>query len=119
MAHRPAVFSPHSAGATASALALSLLAFTAGRAGADPPVAPPTCALRLTVEVTPDVPDPANGGFISSLLGDHAGYNLFLLQPVDDSHVVLQLQGPGPNERCQAVVDSMRDDGRVQSIQVN
>jgi hypothetical protein len=88
------------------------------QAGADQPIAPPRCALRLSVEVTPDVPNPGDGGFISSLLGDHAGYQLFLLQVVDDTHVNLQLQGPGPAERCQAVVASMSNDGRVASIQV-
>jgi hypothetical protein len=86
---------------------------------ADEPVAAPKCALRLTVEVTPDVPNPADGGFISSLLGDHAGYQLFLLQVVDDTHVILQLQGPGGHERCQAVVDAMSNDGRVLSIQAS
>jgi hypothetical protein len=86
---------------------------------ADEPVAPPTCAMRLPVEVTPDVPNPSDGSFISSLLGDHAGYQLFLLQVVDDTHVILQLQGPGSADRCQAVVDSMRSDGRVLSIQAS
>ena len=86
---------------------------------ADPPMAAPTCALRLSVEVTPDVPDPGNGGFLSSLLGDNVGYQLFLLNAVDDTHVNLQLQGPGGPERCQAVVDSMRNDGRVVSIDVS
>lgn len=85
---------------------------------ADEPITPPRCALRLSVEVTPDVPNPGDGAFISSLLGDHAGYQLFLLQVVDDTHVNLQLQGPGPAERCQAVVASIGNDGRVASIQV-
>ena len=88
------------------------------QARTDEPIAPPRCALRLSVEVTPDVPNPGDGGFISSLLGDHAGYQLFLLQVVDDTHVNLQLQGPGPAERCQAVVDSISNDGRVASVQV-
>jgi hypothetical protein len=44
---------------------------------------------------------------------------LFLLQAVDDTTVILQLQGPGSAERCQAVVDSMRNDGRVLSIEVS
>ena len=88
------------------------------QARADEPIAPPKCALRLSVEVTPDVPNPGDGGFISSLLGDNAGYQLFLLQVVDDTHVNLQLQGPGPAERCQAVVASISNDGRVASIQV-
>jgi len=75
--------------------------------------------VRLSVEVTPDVPNPGNGAFISSLLGNHTDYRLYLLRVVDDTHVNLQLQGPGPAERCQAVVDSMRDDGRVQSIETS
>jgi hypothetical protein len=86
---------------------------------ADAPMAPPKCAMRLLVEVTADVPNPSDAGFISSLLGDHASYQLFLLQVVDDTHVSLQLQGPGPAERCQAVVASISNDGRVESIQVN
>lgn len=86
---------------------------------ADQPVAPPMCSMRLSVEVTPDVPDPGDAGFISSLLGNHSGYQLFLLRRVDDTHVDLQLQGPGPVERCQEVVDSMSNDGRVASVQVN
>lgn len=88
------------------------------QAGADEPIAPPRCALRLSIEVTADVPNPGDGGFISSLLGDHPGYQLFLLQVVDDTHVNLQLQGPGPAERRQAVVASISNDGRVASIQV-
>jgi hypothetical protein len=102
---------------TAIAAVLGLLAPFAVHA--DEPIAPPSCAMRLTVEVTPDVPNPSDGGFISSLLGDHAGYRLFLLQTVDDTHVILQLQGPGSADRCQAVVDSMRNDGRVLSIEVS
>jgi len=85
---------------------------------ADQPIAAPTCALRLAVKLTPDVPDPSDAGFLSSLLGDHTGFQLFLLRTVDDTHVVLQLQGPGEAARCQAVVDSMRSDGRVMSIDI-
>jgi hypothetical protein len=107
-----------SGAATGAMVAVLGLLLTA-RPQADEPVYPPTCSLRLSVEVTPDVPNPGAGGFISSLLGDHTGYQLFLLKKVDDTHVDLQLQGPGPMERCQAVVDSMRDDGRVASIETN
>jgi len=87
-------------------------------ASADQATGPPMCSMRLSVEVTPDVPDPGDAGFISSLLGNHPSYQLFLLRRVDDTHVDLQLQGPGPAERCQDVVDSMSDDGRVASIEV-
>jgi len=86
--------------------------------GADEPIAAPKCAMHLSVEVTPDVPNPGDGGFISSLLGNHAGYQLFLLRVVSDTRVELQLQGPGADERCQEVVDAMDDDGRVESIDV-
>ena len=100
--------------ATAASAVLGL--FAAYSVKADEPVAPPQCSMRLSVEVTPDVPNPGNGAFISSLLGNHAGYQLFLLRVVDDTHVDLQLQGPGPAEACQGVVDSMRNDGRILSI---
>ena len=86
---------------------------------ADEPLTPPTCAMRLSVEVTPDVPNPSDPGFVSSLLGNHPGYQLFLLRSDSDTRVSLQLQGPGPTERCQEVVDSMRNDGRVVSIDVS
>jgi hypothetical protein len=102
--------------ASAAAAVLGLL--QTGAVEADEPIAPPQCSMRLSVEVTPDVPNPGDGGFLSSLLGNHAGYRLFLLRVVDDTHVDVQLQGPGPAERCEAVVDSMSNDGRVLSIQV-
>jgi len=102
---------------SAAAAVLGLL--TPYMVNADDPVALPKCSLVLSVEVTPDVPNPGNGAFISSLLGNHTEYQLFLLRVVDDSHVNLRLQGPGPDERCRAVVDSMRNDGRVQSIETS
>lgn len=104
------------AGRWAGAAALLLLG--PWLAMADSPVPPPMCALRLTVQVTPDVENPSSGGFLSSLLGDHPGYRLFLLRRIDDTHVELQLQGPGPTPRCQHVVDNMRNDARVLSIGV-
>lgn len=82
-------------------------------------MAAPQCALRLSVEVTPDVENPADPGFISSLLGNNVGFQLFLMNRVDDTHVNLQLQGPGEASNCRAVVKSMREDGRVSSIQEN
>jgi hypothetical protein len=76
----------------------------------------PSCSLRLAVELTPDVPNVRDGGFLSSLLGDHPGYRLSLQSEIDDTHLVLQLTGPGTPDACENVVDSMRDDGRVISI---
>jgi len=105
--------------ASAKACAAALLTVVTCGVIADQPLAPPWCALRLSVEVTPDVPNPRDGGFLSSLLGNHTDYQLFLLRQTDDTHVVLQLQGPGPAENCRAIVDSLRKDARVSSIRVH
>jgi hypothetical protein len=111
--------SMRSASSLATVIVAAAWVIAAVSARADEPMSPSSCAMRLALEVTPDVPDPTNGGFLSSLLGDHPGYQLFLLSRDDDTHVTLQLQGPGPAERCQAVVDSMRNDARVQSIETS
>lgn len=105
--------------AALSAAAANLILLASYCVSADEPVAPPQCAMRLSVEVTPDVPNPGNGAFISSLLGNHTDYQLYLLRVVDDTHVTLQLQGPGPTERCQAVIDDISNDGRVASVQTS
>ena len=118
-AHRRFAQPRRNAGTLASVISAAVAVVAPFAVAADQPIAAPKCALRLAVEVTPDVPNPNDSGFLSSLLGDNAGYQLFLLRTVDDTHVVLQLQGPGEAERCQAVVDSMRNDGRVVSIDVS
>jgi hypothetical protein len=105
--------------AVAGAGGAVLFLLVACPARADQPMAAPQCALRLSVEVTPDVENPASSGFISSLLGDNVAYQLFLLNRVDDTHVILQLQGPGEMSNCRAVVKSMRENGSVSSIQEN
>lgn len=92
-----------------------LATFVSTRNGADA-AGPPTCSLRLTVQLTPDVPNPSSPGFLSSLLGNNVGYRLTLMQVMDDSTIDVQLDGPGTVERCQEVVDHMREDGRVASI---
>jgi hypothetical protein len=79
---------------------------------------PPPCDMRLTVELTPDVPNPRDLGFLSSLLGDHPGYRLFLRREREGSVIVLELSGPGPDYGCQDVVEAMRRDGRVLSVHV-
>jgi hypothetical protein len=115
---RAARGAPHARFA-AGALTSALLLLAISPVKADEPMTPPTCAIRLSLEVTPDVPNPSDSGFLSSLLGDHPEYQLFLLSRGDDTHVNLQLQGPGPIDNCRAVVASMRNDGRVQSISEN
>jgi hypothetical protein len=91
----------------------STLFLSEAAAAAEPPKA---CRIHLLVELTPDVPDPRNVGFLSSLLSNHVSYQLTFNQERDGSIVDLELTGPGPDYRCQNVVKAMRRDGRVLSI---
>ncbi|TLY60496.1 MAG: hypothetical protein E6K52_10250, partial [Gammaproteobacteria bacterium] len=52
--------------------ALILIAALGSTAAAAAPPAP--CDMRLSIELTPDVPNPGDLGFLSSLLGNHSGY---------------------------------------------
>jgi len=80
---------------------------------------PAVCNMRLSVELTPDVPNPVDLGFLSSLLSNQAGYRLTLQGWRPGSVIVIELTGSGPDSRCQDVVEAMRKDGRVLSIQVD
>jgi hypothetical protein len=97
-----------------AAALLAVLGGAAAEATADE-----QCNVRLTVELTPDVPDANADGFLSSLLGNHPAYRLELLREDDDSVVELGLSGPGSEYHCQSVIEMMRRDGRVVSIHVN
>jgi hypothetical protein len=95
------------------ALALAALA------GSHVAVADPApCDMRLSVELTPDVPDPRDEEFISSLLDDQVDYQLTLRREASDTDIVLQLTGPGPAYRCKKVLDVIRRDARVLSVHV-
>ena len=87
-----------------------------GVAGATSPV---TCARRLTLEVTPDVPDARDSGFLSSLLSNEVGYQLVFRGRADNTNIVLELIGPGPAYRCREAIETMRRDARVVSIHVS
>jgi len=76
------------------------------------------CDVRLSVELTPDVPDASDPGFLSSLLSNHPGYRLELLRQDDPSLIELDLSGPGPDYLCRGVIETMRRDGRVLAIRV-
>ena len=93
-------------------LALSAASLSANAVAA----APALCDLQLTVELTPDVPDPSDAGFLSSLLGNHPGYRLTMLPKRSGSVLDLELTGPGPDSLCHDVIDAIRKDGRVQSL---
>jgi hypothetical protein len=80
---------------------------------------PSPCAMRLSVELTPDVPNPRDLGFLSSLLSNHPDYQLTLQYEHDGSVIVLDLAGPGPEYQCQNVIETMRRDARVLSVHVD
>jgi hypothetical protein len=107
-------------GAVAGLLLLGLVA-TQGAAAAAPEAAAAEeeCSARLTVELTPDVRDVSNAGFLSSLLNNHPGYRLELRKQFDPSLMELELSGPGPGYLCRNIVDGMRRDARVLSIHVD
>jgi hypothetical protein len=79
---------------------------------------PAPCDVRLSVELTPDVPDPRDEEFISSLLDDQVDYQLTLQREASDTDIVLELTGPGPAYRCRKVLDVIRRDARVLSVHV-
>jgi hypothetical protein len=97
---------------TASALALIVVLGSTTAAAASPEA----CDVQLAVTLTPDVPNPGDDEFLSSLLSNNTGYELTLRLQPNSSVVVVELIGPGPDYRCQNVVESMRKDARVMSI---
>ncbi|MEJ1963137.1 MAG: hypothetical protein WDO56_16910 [Gammaproteobacteria bacterium] len=98
-------------------LILGLMMLVALLGNAQAYSAPPaSCAMRLVVELTPDVPDSTDPGFLSSLLNNHPEYQLTWVRQHAQSTIVLKLSGPGPTDRCEAVIDTIRKDGRVMSV---
>jgi hypothetical protein len=97
-----------------AALGVLVLA-AAGRAQAQPIM---FCEVRLRVELTPDVPDPRDAGFLSSLLNNHPEYRLTLRRQdsADGDVLALDLTGPGPLAYCREVIESIRRDARVVSV---
>ena len=93
----------------ASAMLGSSHAYAAGRS---------VCDMSLRVELTPDVPDARDAGFLSSLLSNEVDYQLFLRGKTDDSDIVVELRGPGPDYRCRQAIQTMSRDARVISIRV-
>jgi hypothetical protein len=82
-------------------------------------VEPAPCDVRLTVELTPDVPNPTDAGFLGSLLSNHVGYLLSMRRERSDSLLVEELTGPGPDYLCENVIETIRKDARVLSVHVD
>jgi hypothetical protein len=75
------------------------------------------CDVHLIVHLTPDVPDAAASGFLSSLL-TNPNFRLAVLGKVGDRAVAMDLSGPGSADNCAQVIDGMRRDARIVSIEV-
>jgi hypothetical protein len=103
--------------AAGTVAAVMLLAASAGTTAAE--ARGTDCEARLTIELTPDVPDASNQGFLSSLLDNHPAYRLDLLREDGPSVIEVELAGPGPDYLCQGVIETMRKDARVQSLIVD
>jgi hypothetical protein len=80
---------------------------------------PEQCSMRLVVELTPDIPNPRDPGFLSSLLSNHPEYQLTWVREDDLTTIVVDLTGPGPDDKCKAVVGTMREDGRVLTVKAD
>jgi|ERR1700733_9459733 len=89
-------------------------ALIAGAVRAEPP--PALCSRHLSVELTPDVPNPRDLTFLSSLL-TMPGYQL-AWRGQDGNVIEVELSGPGPEDQCRAVIAAMRKDSRVVAINV-
>src|SRR4029077_18149233 len=60
---------------------------------------PAVCNMRLSVELTPDVPYPVDSGVLSSLLSNQGSYRLTLQGWHPGSVIVIELTGSGPDPR--------------------
>jgi hypothetical protein len=77
------------------------------------------CDIHFTAELKPELSDVRDVAFLSSLLINQTAYHLELLRADDTSVVELDLSGPGPDYRCENVIETMREDERVLSIRVD
>jgi hypothetical protein len=98
--------------------ALLIGALMAGPAWADPAPPPAVCTRHLTLQLTPDVSNPRDLTFLSSLV-TIPGYQLTWSGQQDDSSIEVVLSGPGPEDQCRAVIAAMRKNSRVQSVSVD
>jgi hypothetical protein len=102
----------------AALLGLEALAF-ASIASSAQATTPALCEVRLKIVAQPDTTDPRHAGLLNSLLSAHPGYRLILQSPeVANDAVVVDLAGPGPQTNCRAVIEAIRGDPRVSSVEL-
>jgi len=101
--------------ATSAGAALAAVG-AVGTAHAQPP--PEPCHSRLIVQLSPEVPDQRDPGFLSSLEGTPGFRLVWKGHSNTDMTTTLELIGPGPAYRCMQEVDRMRNDARVIDLRV-
>jgi hypothetical protein len=79
---------------------------------------PASCEVHLKIVAVPDTTDPHHAGLLNSLLNAHPGYQLILQSPEANDAVVADLAGPGPRADCRAVVEAIRGNARVSSVEL-
>jgi len=80
---------------------------------------PALCEVRLKIVAAPDKTDPHHTGLLKSLRSAHRAYRLTLQSPeVDNDAVTVDLAGPGPQTNCRAVIEAIRADARVSSVEL-
>ena len=103
--------------AAVALVALEALVFAVAHSAAHA-ATPASCEVRLKIVAVPDATDPHHAGLLNSLLNAHPGYRLILQSPeVNNDAVVADLAGPGPQANCRAVVETIRGNARVSSVE--
>jgi hypothetical protein len=75
-----------------------------------------SCNLRLAVELTPDVPNPRDPGFLGSLLADPVFHLTWVRNT--DSGIVVDLGGPGPSYRCKSALRQLKRNTHVLDVKI-
>jgi hypothetical protein len=92
------------------ALALGLGCNAAARAGE-------TCSVRLSLTLTPDVPNPQDPGFLGAMLSNSTGYQLTWISG-SDTQATVQLTGPGQSWQCDQAVNKLSKDAHIVELKV-
>ncbi len=98
------------------AIALAIGCYPSGPGAAGAAEQQPTCALRLALTFTPDVPNAQDPGFLGAILSSPQ-YRLAWVSGTD-TQATVDLTGPGPISQCQNAVEKLSRDAHVLDVQV-
>jgi hypothetical protein len=80
--------------------------------------APATCTLRLLVQLSGEVEDSRDPGFLSSLVGTPGFVLTWISASKPDMTVTLKLTGQSSDYACRQEVERIRNDARVDELTV-